>query len=85
MAEAALQMGKPNQVKENIPVSPLAISQEDAGVADGFKVNLKTTLAPCMQAIFDPVLFRALKRYPPLCIVYGRAHKLTGPREWIKS
>jgi glycosyltransferase involved in cell wall biosynthesis len=33
--------------------------------ADGFRVDLETTLAPHFQAIFAPLLFQALKQYTP--------------------
>lgn len=38
---------------------------EDASAAGGLQVSLDTNMAAHMQAIFDPVLFRALKEYSP--------------------
>ena len=38
---------------------------KDTSLADGFQGNLETALGPHLQAIFDPVLFRALKRFTP--------------------
>lgn len=40
-------------------------TMEDGSVPDAFSVHSETTLASHVQAIFDPVLFRALKRYAP--------------------
>jgi glycosyltransferase involved in cell wall biosynthesis len=38
---------------------------EGTSPADGFQANLETALGPHVQAIFDPVLFRVLKRFTP--------------------
>jgi hypothetical protein len=47
--------------KEAVGIPPTEV----AGSADILRVPLETTLGPHLQAILDPVLFRALKRYAP--------------------
>ncbi len=56
---------KPRKVpipgKEAVDIPPTEV----AGSVDSLRVPLETTLGPHLQAILDPVLFRALKRYSP--------------------
>jgi hypothetical protein len=56
--------------KEGVDIPPTEV----AGSADILRVPLETTLGPHLQAIIEPVLFRALKRYAP--VVY---------RQWLDA